>query len=437
MNSDWNTPQPDDIAPTVLVVASEGTHRDELLAELEPLDADVHLADNPADTLTRLHETPVDVCIVRGSGTDDLDRTIRSVWSRIPLATSLLRVLANPERPGIDVIAAPWTAGRLKRRVLDLTRYSRLVRENEGLRNRLLRRVEWIAQSQHQVVSEVRDGLARVASTRDDVVLQGGTGSLLEPWARLIHELGPRSNALFVRLDGRTLTVDDFDAAHAPGGRIHAAEGGIVFLDHAECTADAVRERLRRRNPHLRIAGTTDLPTQFVLGIRDDSAATLAAECGSTPSFRVPLLCERPDDVAAIAGSLMHGIAERLGEIPKTLADDAVELLRRHDWPGNEEELTAVLENAFSTESGPVIGAAAVGSWIGVATFGDATIGTPLRVMEQRLIEATFARCDGNRERTAKSLGIGIRTLSGKLREYGYPPRGGPGSNRRNRRDAA
>jgi DNA-binding NtrC family response regulator len=57
--------------------------------------------------------------------------------------------------------------------------------------------------------------------------------------------------------------------------------------------------------------------------------------------------------------------------------------------------------------------------------------GLSLREMERKLIETTFTRCQGNREQTARLLKIGIRTLSGKLREYGYPPRGGPGSNRR------
>ncbi len=52
-----------------------------------------------------------------------------------------------------------------------------------------------------------------------------------------------------------------------------------------------------------------------------------------------------------------------------------------------------------------------------------------LAEMERKLIESTFARCNGNREKTAQILQIGLRTLSGKLREYGYPPRGGPGSN--------
>ena len=60
---------------------------------------------------------------------------------------------------------------------------------------------------------------------------------------------------------------------------------------------------------------------------------------------------------------------------------------------------------------------------------GDFESGMTLREMERKLIETTFARCGGNRERTATILRIGLRTLSGKLREYGYPPRGGPGSN--------
>ncbi len=59
----------------------------------------------------------------------------------------------------------------------------------------------------------------------------------------------------------------------------------------------------------------------------------------------------------------------------------------------------------------------------------DALPGLTLAEMERKLIEATFNRFAGNREKTAKALQIGIRTLSGKLREYGYPPRGGPGSN--------
>jgi DNA-binding NtrC family response regulator len=50
-------------------------------------------------------------------------------------------------------------------------------------------------------------------------------------------------------------------------------------------------------------------------------------------------------------------------------------------------------------------------------------VGISLEEVERRLIEATLEHFDGHRERTAKALGIGVRTLSGKLRQYGYAPR--------------
>ena len=50
-------------------------------------------------------------------------------------------------------------------------------------------------------------------------------------------------------------------------------------------------------------------------------------------------------------------------------------------------------------------------------------VGTSLRDMEQQMIEATLEHFGGHRARTAEALGIGLRTLSGKLKEYGYTPR--------------
>ena len=72
-----------------------------------------------------------------------------------------------------------------------------------------------------------------------------------------------------------------------------------------------------------------------------------------------------------------------------------------------------------------------ISPWLeGECAVGAEISGLSLREMERKLIEATFNRFNGNRELTARALKIGLRTLSGKLREYGYPPRGGPGSNR-------
>ena len=108
--------------------------------------------------------------------------------------------------------------------------------------------------------------------------------------------------------------------------------------------------------------------------------------------------------------------------------------LKKYDWPGNVRELQNVVERACTVEVGGMITAEDLRAWLQNDSPEEANVesaGMTLREMERKLIESTFARCNGNRERTAQILKIGLRTLSGKLREYGYPPRGGPGSNLR------
>ena len=58
-----------------------------------------------------------------------------------------------------------------------------------------------------------------------------------------------------------------------------------------------------------------------------------------------------------------------------------------------------------------------------VATVEQISVGTRLEDMERRLIEATLEQCGGHRAKAAQALGIGIRTLTNKLRLYGYAPR--------------
>jgi DNA-binding NtrC family response regulator len=108
--------------------------------------------------------------------------------------------------------------------------------------------------------------------------------------------------------------------------------------------------------------------------------------------------------------------------------------MRRYHWPENCRELQNVISRCCSLSTATVITAEMIEPWLEKSSDDEATDpGMTLASMERKLIEATFNRYAGNRELTAKALKIGLRTLSGKLREYGYPPRGGPGSNRESR----
>lgn len=156
-------------------------------------------------------------------------------------------------------------------------------------------------------------------------------------------------------------------------------------------------------------------------------------ECLTACCIHVPPLRERLQDIGLLTERVLNHLAVVDGKPVKRLSVEALKTLRTHDWPGNLRELENVVERSCSLDESPMLTAEMIGPWIARSIEADSQepSGLSLREMERKLIETTFTRCQGNREQTARLLKIGIRTLSGKLREYGYPPRGGPGSNRR------
>ena len=103
-----------------------------------------------------------------------------------------------------------------------------------------------------------------------------------------------------------------------------------------------------------------------------------------------------------------------------------------YHWPGNVRELENIITRASVLTTTGRVTADELRRWlIGPAASNaerrgpeeSVPVGISLEEMERRLIEATLEHYGGHRARTAKALGIGIRTLSGKLRQYGYAPR--------------
>ncbi|MEM9658599.1 MAG: helix-turn-helix domain-containing protein, partial [Planctomycetota bacterium] len=111
---------------------------------------------------------------------------------------------------------------------------------------------------------------------------------------------------------------------------------------------------------------------------------------------------------------------------------DAAKLLGGYHWPGNVRELENIVTRACVLSNGQAISADQIRPWLqqpGGDAAGEAhvaaslPVGSRLDVVERQMIVATLERYQGHRGRTAEALGIGVRTLSGKLRSYGYAPR--------------
>lgn len=288
--------------------------------------------------------------------------------------------------------------------------------------------------------------LQQAAAESGPVLIRGEPGAGVNTAARAVHLLGPRADRAFLRIDCRLLASDALEqelfgvprsAEHAPssGGHWEAARGGTLFLDAIE----ELPVLLQRRVARLAASGSA---VRLIAGshaaagdpARSHGIHRELLDALARTTIEVPPLRKRLDELGLLAECLLHRLAVREGRPIRRLGSDALALLAAHAWPGNVRELENVLERATATAAGDVLTADLVRPWLVCSDSAraeyecDPTL--TLREMERKLIETAFARCGGNRERTAKELGIGIRTLCGKLRDYGYPPRGGPGSNR-------
>jgi DNA-binding NtrC family response regulator len=275
----------------------------------------------------------------------------------------------------------------------------------------------------------------------------------------LVHLASRRATRPFIVLDCRVHSAESLERellgqpsdASSPDdleetGRLSSCAGGTLFLKNVETLPLAAQKKLggilaRKSFPCPVTGKTRPLDVRVMASTHVDLAVEVQEgrfpvslyECLTACSIQVPPLRERLQDIGLLTERALNNLAVVEGKSVKRLSVEALKTLRTHNWPGNLRELENVVERSCSLDESPLLTAEMIAPWIARSIEADSqeSSSLSLREMERKLIETTFTRCQGNREQTARLLQIGIRTLSGKLREYGYPPRGGPGSNRR------
>lgn len=305
----------------------------------------------------------------------------------------------------------------------------------------------------------LRAKIAQVAPTPVTVLITGESGTGKELVARAIHAASDRREKPWVSLNCPVLSAHlmeselfghqrgAFTGADAPRvGRFELADGGTILLDEvSEIDLNLQAKLLRVLQERsfervgssetirvdVRVLATTnrDLEAEVAAGrFRQDLYYRLAVV-----PIHVPPLRERLDDVPALVEYFLARSAERLGREPVVLQPSAMELLQRYEWPGNVRELENIITRISVLGSTSAVSADELRRWLVESARADrpvpaneaapVPVGLSLEEMERRLIEATLEQFGGHREKTAKALGIGVRTLSGKLRQYGYAPR--------------
>jgi len=235
-----------------------------------------------------------------------------------------------------------------------------------------------------------------------------------------------------------------FTGADAPRtGRFELADGGTILLDEVteiDLNLQAKLLRVLQEKSFERVGSSQTVRVDVrVLATtnRDLQQGVAEGKFREDLYFRlavvplcVPPLRERLDDVPPLIDHFLARCAERLQRDPCVLGASARELLLHYHWPGNVRELENIVTRASVLCAGLPVMADELRRWLiappdaaGKTQAPAVAVGLSLEEMERKLIEATLDHFGGHRAKAAKALGIGIRTLSGKLRQYGYAPR--------------
>ena len=355
-----------------------------------------------------------------------------------------------------DYIEKPFDVERLEQLVGRAIRHGRLLRQ-ESDNHDLPGRGEpppMIGSSPQ--MEALRARIVRIAPTPETVLITGESGTGKELVSKAVHAASDRRDAPLVSLNCPVLSAHLMESelfGHERGaftgadasriGRFQMADGGSILLDEVTEIDLPLQAKLLRVlqeksfervgssetvRVDVRVLATTNRDLQAEVDrqrFRQDLYFRLAVVPLNVPSLR-----ERRGDIPELAGFFFRRCAKRLQREPCSLEPSARQLLVDYHWPGNVRELENIVTRASVLNPGGSVGADQLRRWLIVkpGAFGgiqpaDVPVGLSLHEMERRLIEATLEHYSGHRAKTAKALGIGIRTLSGKLRQYGYAPR--------------
>ena len=137
----------------------------------------------------------------------------------------------------------------------------------------------------------------------------------------------------------------------------------------------------------------------------------------------IPRLADRPGDIEPLISHFVEKYAEANGMTAPTIAPEALQSLKTHAWPGNVRELENTIHRGVLLAEDSVMGLDAIQMQTSKAGAAGGNgeinlVGRTVADVEKGLIIETLDHCLGNRTHAAKILGISIRTLRNKLRQY-------------------
>ncbi|MBX7258119.1 MAG: sigma-54 dependent transcriptional regulator [Candidatus Hydrogenedentes bacterium] len=350
-----------------------------------------------------------------------------------------------------DFQTKPLNLGRLEAVIQQGLGRQRLVLEQHELRRRLDEQYglgSLVGKSRQMV--KVYEAVRQIAPSRSTVLIQGETGTGKDLIAQAIHTNSTRRDAPFVKLNCASIPealVESELFGHVAGaftgankaraGRFEVADTGTLFLDEVGELSLGLQAKLlrvlesqqferlgdsRTISVDVRLIAATNRPLEKMVEeghFRSDLYYRLRVVTIDMPALRA-----RREDIPRLVDHFYRIACDSNGKQLEGITRNAIDVLLRYDWPGNVRELKNIIEGmVVMARNGSVLDVAGIPEHIRRNTIPEVReiripTGATMSEVERIVIEETMKVCGYNKEKCAKVLGIGLRTLYRKLKEF-------------------
>ncbi len=299
--------------------------------------------------------------------------------------------------------------------------------------------------SKNHVIRRVFDVLPDIAESESTVLIMGESGTGKELLARAIHNLSPRRDKPMVvvncgALPDTLLESELFghkagaftDAKRDRAGRFALAEGGTIFLDEIGDVSPALQSRLlrvlqdgtyepvggtRTERADVRVVAATNKPLPQM--VESGEFRTDLFYRINVVTIEIPALRDRREDIPLLADHFVRRLNVRKGRDVSGVSPDALDVLMRHDYPGNVRELENAIEHAFVTCRSGSIRRTHLPAGLVSGRSGEPSTPLSFDDAERLFLLAALERHGWNKAATARDLGVHKTTLWRKMKRLG------------------
>jgi len=357
-----------------------------------------------------------------------------------------------------DYITKPFKIDEVRINIANALRSRNLEVENRVLRKELQKEYSFQnlvgnSEAMHKIFELIR----KVSDSPTNVLVTGESGTGKEMVAKAIHYNSPLKDRPFVSVNCGAIPENLVESelfGHKKGsftgavtdkdGLFEVADGGTLFLDEIGELPLSSQVRILRaiqEKTVRRVGGTEDVKVEVRIIAATNRDLEHMVQQGTfrqdlyyrlnVINIRTPALRERRDDIPLLAVHFLQKYSERFGKAIQTISKEAMDLLKKYDFPGNVRELENIMERTVALESGATVLPESLPQFVNTPTGRKMVSSDGIEItdegidlqkvldqLEKELLVKAIHQASGVKKRAAKLLGITFRSMRYRVEKF-------------------